>query len=466
MRALSGRLLERLKRTYNTIQRKRRPDSWIMTSCPFCRGRLGLSDRDALRRGVLLTGAPGFAAVAAARHRAVRPSPLPLSPNRSSSTTHPPRRSSARSSGVRTWTQRRLYYYETIPSKWDWSLNKGRREVERLRWCDQAASARPAAARPRSRSPTGTLAQLRAWPPSARPPVRSCASARDTPRSTPNRRLPPYRGDGDLRPRAGSCPRFRAHHDAVLADALRAGRQRLPPALDHPGRVPQVPHHRLHPRTASFVQTYGGRAPHSRPAWCLIDPMPSALASVSFNGGVRLPGHRSLVPTRHRPRRGPRSRSACGRRDACADTPRGPSRSWSRPTELQWHDDASRANRHALLPGQARQPLRCRRELRSPRLMARWMQPPAAPVVETPAVGPGCLRPAAASIGPDPGTAYRCRIAVAESCACSTTTSLSTSATDSAEPSRRADLSFRREVFSFPDACPGPEAPRRKEQGP
>ena len=143
---------------------------------PLLSRRLGLPIVMLVAGAVLLSGAPGFAADAApATSGATQSTPVSADPVIVDDA--PATRSSARSS-VRKWTQSRLYYYETIPSKWDWSLSKAV-----SKW--NASGGRIKLVRTTSRSKAkvkisygNTGVRLRAWPPSARPPGRSSGSAR------------------------------------------------------------------------------------------------------------------------------------------------------------------------------------------------------------------------------------------------------------------------------------------------
>ena len=51
-----------------------------------------------------------------------------------------------------------------------------------------------------------------------------------------------------------------------------------------------------------FVRTYGGRAHFPSSAWCLIDPLPSALTGVELRRGRGLAGHGPLEQAHHRAR--------------------------------------------------------------------------------------------------------------------------------------------------------------------
>ena len=93
-----------------------------MTTCPFCLRVLRLTIVALVAGAILLTGAPGFASDAApvrddadaVHSRSRDPLLLDDAPPRG------PRPAPRCASGSRS----RLYYYETIPSKWDWSLTK------------------------------------------------------------------------------------------------------------------------------------------------------------------------------------------------------------------------------------------------------------------------------------------------------------------------------------------------------
>ena len=213
------------------------------------------------------------------------------------------------------------------------------------------------------------------------------------------RRLQPGRGDGGLRPRARPRPRLRAHRDDVLADALGPRRHRLRHARVQPGRLLQVPHHRLHARGPASSQ-YGGRARFPSNTWCLIDPLPSALAGVTFTGG-RWTRRSSLSWATTQPRAppGPRWRSVVAR-GRLQDAP-----SWAetvlvpRRQPLEWRDTL-RDESDRLLPGQAREPLRRRPAAATACYRARMIAalgPPTAAAAR--ATHPRC-RPGLTSSGP------------------------------------------------------------------
>ena len=192
-----------------------------------------------------------------------------------------------------------------------------------------------------------------------------------------------------------------------------------------------------------FVKWYGGRAQLPTATWCLIDPLPSALTGVSF-AGAWTRRSRSAGPARHRAHRVEGGDPDVARAAVHGDAGVG-RQSWSRPSALQWQDDAGLDERDALLPGQAGQPLRRRPGCgRRPDVALDAALQRAG---RRDAVGdPGQTR---LSPGRIAGTAYQPAERCGRLVACSTAASLSTSATASAN-GRRADLSFPREVFSFP----------------
>ena len=204
-------------------------------------------------------------------------------------------------------------------------------------------------------------ARLRAWPPSAGPSgafVRLSPSYASVDSTGTFRRIEVM---AIFAHELGHVLGFGHTHHGVLADALGAGRQCLLPA-----RVPPEPATTsAAPSTPTFVRgssgTYGGRAHFPPNTWCLIDPMPAALAGLTFSGGVDSPvtlrwSRPATVPT------GSKVEGAgdLARRLPAPLHPLGPTRSLSRRRRCSGSDDAVQDEVRPLLPGQARQSFRCR----------------------------------------------------------------------------------------------------------
>ena len=286
---------------------------------------------------ILLTGAPGFASDAAVRNNPTQSAPAPGDPvlHDDTATT-----ASARSS-ARKWKRGRLYYYESIPSKWDWSLTKAV-----SKWNASGGGIKLTRTIHRSRARvkisygnTGAAAGVATVgaTPGAFVRLSSRYAAVDSAVAW-NRiavmaifthELGHVLGYGHT---TATCSLMRAVLDVSACH--------LPPTTP-PG------YHKCRTIDAalvrSFVKAYGGRARFPSAAWCLIDPLPSALTGVDFNGGVDSP----VTVRWTRPascRRGRRWRSGCGQAAECADTP-----SWAEsvlvsPTALQWQDNEARTN--------------------------------------------------------------------------------------------------------------------------
>ena len=360
---------------------------------PLLSRRLGLPIVMLVAGAILLTGAPGSAADAAPATSGATQS--------TSGTAHPvivddapATRSSARSSGVRKWTQSRLYYYETIPAKWDWSLSKAV-----SKW--NASGGRIKLVRTTSRSKakvrisygnTGAAAGKATVGsgPGAFVRLSSKYAAVDS-----NNAWSRIAVMAIFTHELGHVLGIRAHHGAVLADARRAGHQRLSPARDQPGRVPQVPHHR-HGARAPLRQDV--RRPRPLSELHLVPDRPAALRPdrrrASTGAWTRRSRFAGPGPPRCPP--GRRSRSGCGPAMRARRRRRGPTRSWShrppwsgrttklgRPTHTASRPDWSTLRRRS----------RCGR------------RPDGALDA---ALRRGGRRSTVGDGGPDPGTAYRC----------------------------------------------------------
>lgn len=346
---------------------------------PLLSRRLGLPIVMLVAGAVLLTGAPGSAADAA---------PATSGATQSSSRTAQPvivddasaTRSSARTSGVRKWTQRRLYYYETIPAKWDWSLSRAV-----AKW--NTSGGRIKLIRTTSRS----KAKLR-------------ISYGNTGAAA---------GKATVGAGPGAFVRLSSRYAAVdsndawnriavmaiftheLGHVLGYGHTTAPCSLMravldisacHLPSTSPAGYHKCRTIDAAlvrrFVKTYGGRARIPSTTWCLIDPLPSALTGVGFDGGVDSP----VTVHWTRPTTVPVASKVEIRMwpgDACTETPAWADSVLVSPGDLQWQDDQARTTDTHCFRARLVNRFGAGREAFAG-LMARWMQPSAEAVVEAP----------------------------------------------------------------------------------
>jgi len=341
------------------------------------RRRLGLPIVLLATGAVLLSGAPGFSAGASsARSGATHSTPVTAEPVH---VDHAPATRSAARSSVRKWTQSRLYYYETIPSKWDWSLSKAV-----SKW--NASGGRVKLVRTTSRTKakvkisygsTGQAAGMATIGRAAGAFVRLSPTYASVDSTNAYRRIEVM---AIFAHELGHVLGF--GHTTTACSLMRSV---LDVSACHLPDSTPAGYHKCRTIDSTlvrrFVQMYGGRAHFPPNTWCLIDPMPSALASLTFTGGVDSPvtalwSRPATVPT------GSKVEIRMWPAVACNAAP-----SWAEtilvsPTALQWRDDASRTKSDHCF--QARLVNRFGAgKAAVPRLMARWMQPPAAPVVHT-----------------------------------------------------------------------------------
>ena len=345
---------------------------------PLLSRRLGLPIVMLVAGAVLLSGAPGFAADAASATSGATQStegaadPLVVDDA-------PATRSSARSS-VRKWTQTRLYYYETIPSKWDWSLSKavskwnasgGRIKLIRT-------TARSKAKVRISYGNTGAAAGMATVGSSRGAFVRlSRRYASVDPNDAWNRiavmaifthELGHVLGYGHT---TAPCSLMRA-----VLDISACHLPLTSPAGYYKCRTIDSA------LVRRFVRTYGGRAHYPSSAWCLIDPLPSALTGVEFDGGVDSP----VTVHWNRPATMPAASKVEIRMwpgDACTEPPAWAESVLISPTDLQWQDDEARTTDTHCFRARLVNRFGAARDAVAG-LMARWMQPSTAAAVEAP----------------------------------------------------------------------------------
>ena len=327
---------------------------------------------------ILLVGAPSFASDAAPeRNVAAQATPGPRTPLLLDEA--PATRSSARTS-VRKWKQKRLYYYETIPSKWDWSLAKAvskwnasgggiklTRTIHRSKAHVKISygNTHGAAGMATVGATSGAYVHLsRSYDAynSADPWRRIAVMAIFT------HELGHVFGYGHT---TATCSLMRA-----VLDISGCHLPPTSPAGYHKCRTIDAPLVRL------FVKRYGGRAHLPSATWCLIDPMPSALSGVSFSGGVDSPvtvrwNKPTTVPT------GSKVEIRMWPGQECTDTPSGADTVLASPTALQWQDDAAWTNETSCFRARLVNRFGAGRAAVDS-LLSRWMQPSNEPVVETP----------------------------------------------------------------------------------
>lgn len=345
---------------------------------PLLSRRLGLPIVMLVAGAVLLSGAAGFAADAAPATSGATQS-TPGTADLVTVDGAPATRSSGRSS-VRKWTQSRLYYYETIPSKWDWSLSKAV-----SKW--NASGGRVKLVRTTSR----TKAKVKISYGNT-----NGAAGLATVGSTPGAYVhlsPTYKTYDSADPWSriavlGIFTHELGHvfgygHTTTTCSLMRAvldvSACHLPPTSP-PGyykcRTIDAP------LVRRFVREYGGIAHLPSATWCLIDPLPSALTGVSFGGGVDSPvtvnwATPTTVPT------GSMVEIRTWPGNECTDTPSWAETALVAPTALAWQGEAARTNDMSCFRARLVNRFGASRGAVDS-LRARWMQPFTQPVVEAP----------------------------------------------------------------------------------
>ena len=346
---------------------------------PLLSRRFGLPIVMLVAGAVLLTGAPGSAADAAsATSGATQSSSRTAQPVIVDDA--PATRSSARTSGVRKWTQRRLYYYETIPAKWDWSLSKAV-----SKW--NASGGRIKLLRTTSRS----KAKVRISYGST-----GVAAGKATVGSGPGAfvRLSSRYAAVDSND-AWNRIAVMAIFTHELGHVLGYGHTTAPCSLMravldisacHLPSTSPAGYHKCRTIDAAlvrrFVKTYGGRALYPSSTWCPIDPLPSALTGVEFYGGVDSPvtvrwARPATVPT------GSQVEIRMWPGDACTETPEWAASVLVSPTALEWQDNEARTTDTHCFRARLVNRFGAGSDAVAG-LMARWMQPSAEAVVAAP----------------------------------------------------------------------------------
>ena len=278
------------------------------------------------------------------------------------------------------WKQKRLYYYETIPTKWDWSLAKavskwnasgGGIKLTRTIHRSKAnlkisyGNTNGAAGMATIGSTSGAYVHLNpTW--DAYDPLdpwrRIAVMAIFT------HELGHVFGYGHT---TATCSLMKA-----VLDISACHLPPTSPAGYHKCRTIDAPMVRL------FVKRYGGRAHLPAATWCLIDPMPSALTGVSFSGGVDSPvtvrwARPTTVPT------GSKVEIRTWPGQECTEPPEWADTVLVEPTALQWQDDQAWTNETSCFRARLVNRFGASRAAVES-LLSRWMQPTNEPVVETP----------------------------------------------------------------------------------
>ena len=328
---------------------------------------------------VLLSGAPGFASDATpAQSSAAKPAPRELAFHSDTHATHATH-ASART-GIRKWTQKSLYYYETIPAKWHWSLTKAV-----SKWNSSGGGIKLVRTVHRSKAKvkigvgnTGAAAGKATIGATSGAYVRLSSKWAAYDAADPWRRIAVMAifthelghvlGYGHTTAR---CSLMKA-----VLDVSACHLPSTSPAGYYKCRTIDAP------LVRSFVKKYGGRAKLPSNAWCLIDPLPSALTGVSFSGGVDSPvtvrwAKPTTVPT------GSRVEIRTWPGEQCADTPSWADTIQVPPTALQWQDEQALTNEKSCFRAKLVNRYGAGRATVD-NLMARWMRPTSEQVTETP----------------------------------------------------------------------------------
>ncbi len=238
--------------------------------------------------------------------------------------------------GVATWNLTTLYYYETIPSKWDWSLS-----TAVAKWNGSGGKIKlvrtPYKARARvfiSYGSTGGAAGMATV--GATPgawvhlnPSYNTVDSLNVWRQVEVMALFTHEIGHVLgfQHTSASCSLMRPVLDistCYMAPVSLPGQYRcrvVDPAL-----------------VLSFVRAYGGAARYPG-SWCLVDPLPSQLSGVTFSGGTSAPvGVRWARPT-YLPS-GSRVEIRVWKADSCTAMPSWAASSTASPTALTWADNA------------------------------------------------------------------------------------------------------------------------------
>jgi hypothetical protein len=278
--------------------------------------------------GTLIAAAPAGAATAAPQVAAAGSHDLDLSGDAHVSTTSGHRASYA-------WSGRTIRYYETIPSRWDWSLT-----TAVSKWNAAGGGIRFVRTSIRSHAQLtigfGNVGN---------------AAGRATVGRTRNAwlRVNPIYRDADefnAHNRVEVMAIFTHELGHVLGFQHTAGRCSTMAAMldvDGCGVVSPARPGYYRCRTIDstlltrFVRLYGGRARSTSASQCLIDPMPSALPQVAVDAGSEAPttirwAKPTTVPA------GSRVSIQHWSADSCADVPTASGTDYSAPTSSMWQE--------------------------------------------------------------------------------------------------------------------------------
>jgi hypothetical protein len=242
--------------------------------------------------------------------------------------------------GIQAWKVRTLYYYETIPSKWDWSLSTavakwnatgGGLKLVRTPYRSQARLTI-------SYGSTGGAAGMATVgaTPGAWVHLNSSYSSVDS--------LDAWNRVAVMAVFAHEIGHVLGfQHSSTTCSLMKAvmditGCNMAPASL--PGYYKCAT---VEPALVrGFVRVYGGTARYPSTTWCLLDPLPSALSGVSFGGGESSPvtirwSRPTSLPS------GSRVEVHVWQAASCTSPPAWAEYARVSPTALLWQDDAAAA---------------------------------------------------------------------------------------------------------------------------
>jgi hypothetical protein len=239
--------------------------------------------------------------------------------------------------GLNTWNLRTLYYYETLPTKWDWSLS-----TAAAKWNGSGGNIRLARTTTRSRAHVViSYGDTRGAAGMATVGATRGAWVRLNPSYDRVNAQDPWRKVEVMALFAHEIGHVLGFpHTSTACSLMRpvldvSGCNMVPANL--PGyykcRTLDVP------LVTRFVSVYPGRA--KLPAtWCLIDPLPSQLSGVTFGGGVTSPVSVRWARPTYLPV-GSRLQIRVWRSATCGAVPSGTRVLEVAPTALMWVDHAA-----------------------------------------------------------------------------------------------------------------------------
>jgi hypothetical protein len=327
---------------------------------------------------ILLTGPPGFAAEASPVSSHVlqavpgRQDPLVLDGG-------PATKASARVSVLR-WKQKRLYYYETIPAKWDWSLAKAV-----SKWNASGGGIKLT----RTIHPSKAKVKISYGSIGKAAGVATIGSTRGAYVRLSSRYASVDSADAFRRIEVMAIFAHELGHVlgfghttatcSLMRSVLDVSACYLPPTSP-PG------YYRCRtidaPMVRKFIRRYGGHAHLPSATWCLIDRLPPALTAVSFSGGVDSPlTARWTMPTTVPTGAMVQIRMWAG--EDCTETPAWADTVLVEPALMQWEDEEAGTNETSCVGARLVNRFGAGRAAVDS-LMSRWVEHLPEPVVESP----------------------------------------------------------------------------------